>query len=125
MKYRYKILWVGLPLMRPMVFGRRYQLVEDLEVVWQVRGGPARRHVVPAGFVTDGASIPPAFWQMIGSPYAPEFITAAVVHDHMCELGWDVMEMSDLFLSLLIDSNVGRKKAAIMRASVYLYKSTF
>ena len=35
---------------------------------------------VPAGFVSDGASIPKAAWSIIGSPF-DEFLEEAVVHD--------------------------------------------
>jgi hypothetical protein len=36
---------------------------------------------VPAGFVTDGASIPQAFWSLIGSPFTGLYRVAAVFHD--------------------------------------------
>lgn len=120
-----KILWVGVPLMVAMPFQRRYMLDRDLEVNWMTEGEKAKQVIIPRGFVTDGASIPRAFWSIIGSPYLPEFITGAIVHDWMCEQNWEVNEMSDLFLALLIDSNVDSRKAEIMRASVYLYKSHF
>jgi hypothetical protein len=38
-----------------------------------------------AGAVIDGASIPRAFWSVIGSPFAGEFRNASVVHDVACE----------------------------------------
>jgi len=37
---------------------------------------------VPEGFITDGASIPRAFWVLIGHPFA-EYAQAAVIHDYM------------------------------------------
>ena len=40
-----------------------------------------RKWEVPAGFVTDGASIPREFWSLIGSPYTGEYRVAAVFHD--------------------------------------------
>jgi hypothetical protein len=36
---------------------------------------------VPAGFQTDGASIPPAFQWAVGSPADPEYFAAALAHD--------------------------------------------
>lgn len=36
---------------------------------------------VPAGFVTDGASIPNEFWGIIGSPFTGKYRVAAVFHD--------------------------------------------
>jgi hypothetical protein len=38
-----------------------------------------------AGAAIDGASIPRAFWSVIGSPFAGEFRNASVVHDVACE----------------------------------------
>lgn len=44
----------------------------------------AERHVsVPAGYLTDGASVPQLFWNMI--PPWGKYGQAAVVHDLLCE----------------------------------------
>ena len=37
---------------------------------------------IPEGFMTDGASIPKAFWSIIGHPFA-KYAQAAVIHDYM------------------------------------------
>lgn len=48
----------------------------------------ATRHgvtwTVPAGFVTDGASIPTVCWPIVGNPYAPSSLRPAILHDWMC-----------------------------------------
>lgn len=36
---------------------------------------------VPAGFVTDGASIPRALWSIVGSPFTGAYRVAGVLHD--------------------------------------------
>jgi hypothetical protein len=36
---------------------------------------------VPAGFVTDGASIPMELWGLVGSPFTGKYRVAAVFHD--------------------------------------------
>ena len=38
---------------------------------------------VPAGFVTDGASIPRPLWRAVGHPFKTDYIEAAVIHDHL------------------------------------------
>lgn len=43
-----------------------------------------RRYTVPAGFLTDGASIPPLMWPVVGHPYSPSSLRAAILHDWMC-----------------------------------------
>ncbi len=40
---------------------------------------------IPKGFCFDGASIPRAFWRLIGSNTDNTFLIAAMVHDFMCE----------------------------------------
>ena len=39
----------------------------------------------PAGAVVNGASIPRAFWSLIGGPFEGKFRNASVVHDVACE----------------------------------------
>lgn len=39
---------------------------------------------VPAGTIVDGASIPKAFWSIIGGPFEGSYRNASVVHDHYC-----------------------------------------
>jgi hypothetical protein len=38
----------------------------------------------PSGSVVNGASIPRAFWSLIGGPFAGQFRNASVVHDVAC-----------------------------------------
>ena len=38
---------------------------------------------VPAGFRTDGASIPRLLWRCIGHPFRTAYVEAAVVHDYL------------------------------------------
>lgn len=41
--------------------------------------------LAPAGAVVNGASIPQAFWSLIGGPFEGRFRDASVVHDVACE----------------------------------------
>jgi hypothetical protein len=45
----------------------------------------AERWEAPAGSVVNGASIPRAFWSLIGGPFEGKFRDASVVHDVACE----------------------------------------
>lgn len=40
---------------------------------------------VPAGYVTNGASVPWGLWNIVGGPYDGPYRDAAVVHDYFCE----------------------------------------
>lgn len=39
---------------------------------------------VPAGEKVDGASIPQAFWSIIGGPFEGPYLKASVIHDYFC-----------------------------------------
>jgi Protein of unknown function (DUF1353) len=39
----------------------------------------------PAGYVTNGASIPPSLWAVVGGPFDGPYRDAAVLHDYYCE----------------------------------------
>ena len=38
-------------------------------------------HVIEKGFRFDGASIPAAFWLLVGHPFDPDYVCAAAIHD--------------------------------------------
>ena len=40
---------------------------------------------VPSGTRVDGASIPPAFWSVIGGPFSGNYLQASVIHDFYCD----------------------------------------
>ena len=61
--------------------GRSMTLVEPFAYV----DPRAARWDAPAGSVVDGASIPRAFWSLIGGPFEGRFRDASVVHDVACE----------------------------------------
>jgi hypothetical protein len=44
------------------------------------------------GYQTDGASIPPALWALIGSPFTGNYRRAAIVHDVACDDAGDDYE---------------------------------
>ena len=41
---------------------------------------------VPIGFITDGASIPPLVFSLIGSPWRGKYVEATIPHDYLCYL---------------------------------------
>lgn len=76
---------------------------------------------VPAGALTDGASIPRWLWAIVGGPYEGAYREAAVVHDRYCctrdEPWWKVHRM---FFDACIAAGVPRTKAKILYAGVLL-----
>jgi hypothetical protein len=72
----------GAPLLYPgkcpFYLGEKgYYLAEDYSFL-SYGGGV---HTVPAGFWFNGASIPPAFWQLTFSPFDPDIMPHALPHD--------------------------------------------
>jgi hypothetical protein len=61
--------------------GREMTLVEPFAYIDPRQA----RWEAAAGRVVDGASIPRAFWSVIGGPFVGEFRNASVVHDTACE----------------------------------------
>jgi hypothetical protein len=98
--------------------------VNKLEEAYEVAGDLATKATgavvrVPKFFQYDGASIPPAAWQVIGTPFQPRFMAAAVFHDwiyHTHQIGKD--DADDLFHDLLVANGVNKIKASLMLAAV-------
>ena len=61
--------------------GRHYKLTKDM-VVFSHRIGVT---IIPAGFVTDMASVPRGFWNLF--PPTGPYAKAAVYHDYLYQLG--------------------------------------
>lgn len=64
--------------------------------------------VVPTGFITDGASIPRAFWSFL-SPYGP-YCSAAVIHDWLYSPGnvrYTRLEADLIFKEAMFNLGIG------------------
>lgn len=73
------------------------------------------------GDKTDGASIPKWAQKFVGEPWTPEYLNAAVLHDHYSKSvrpvrGW--FETQRMFYEALLDSGVSWKRAAILYSGV-------
>lgn len=87
------------------------RFIDSAKVVWEAR----------ADLPTDGASIPGVFQPLIGSPFDPAFIKAAVIHDHYCD--WHVRPWTQthrVFYEALITGGVSQGTAKTMYFAVFL-----
>lgn len=76
---------------------------------------------VPAGFLSDGASIPDALWAVVGGPYSGPYRDAAVVHDYFCSTKhrpWQ--DVHDVFLEAALNRGTTDWKAQYMYAGILL-----
>lgn len=79
---------------------------------------------VPAGFVTDFASIPRIFWTFL--PPWGKYGKAAIVHDYLYQTGIRTRKVSDLiFLEIMENSCVNFITSRIIYASVRLFGGFF
>lgn len=96
--------------------GRSMTLVEPFAYV----DPRAIRWAAPAGAVVNGASIPRAFWSLIGGPFSGRFRDASVVHDVACESRdrpWQAVHT--MFYEACRCGGVGAVKAKTMYYAVF------
>lgn len=98
----------------------RWRLVEDFG--YESKAG--RIITVPAGFVTDFASVPRIFWPILPLSDAV-YDKAAVLHDYTVRnrrlLALSLMDCHRLFREVLRFSGTGRLKTAVMFGAVVCF----
>ncbi|AOT11123.1 DUF1353 domain-containing protein [Pseudoalteromonas luteoviolacea] len=98
-----------------------YELVEDFQYEYD-----CKVYWVPKFFQYDGASIPKMAYYLVGTPFNPRYMQAALVHDwlyHTHEL--DRVSADDLFYSMLLQAGVRMPTAVIMKRVVELFGSRY
>ena len=72
-------------------------------------------HLVPKGFVTDGASIPKLFWSVVGSPFTGLYCPAALIDDYFYYTKSTSRWYADkIFLECMKDLGVSKWKRVSM-----------
>jgi hypothetical protein len=98
-----------------------YKSSRGEKLVWQTDKWVGDEH---QSGTTNGASIPKWAWSIIGDPYDPAYLKAAIVHDHYCYKENRVRSWKDthiMFYDALVDLNVPATKAKTMFFAVYLF----
>ncbi|MCB1423175.1 MAG: DUF1353 domain-containing protein [Nitratireductor sp.] len=100
----------------PLADGR-WKLVTDL--VWEIgEKGTGYFYTVPAGEVTDLASIPRWAWTWFDRGNS-RYAKAAILHDHMvCNSGFSPITASAEFAAALLADGVGPRTVFIMGMAV-------
>jgi hypothetical protein len=107
----------------PNKLDEAYELMEDFG---RSRGRARPIFYVPKFFQFDGASIPAAFWQAIGTPFNPRFMVASVIHDwlyHTHRLS--KAETDNFFRRLLLVDLVPKWKADLMHLAVSKFGKSY
>lgn len=76
-------------------------------VVYQYADG--RTVTMPAGFMTDGASIPRILWSSVGSPFNGTYREPAFLHDYLYQTGYcrGRADADSTFLNAMKEHGVG------------------
>ena len=102
------------PNLRPVPNGNKYELLRDYGTTVDLVD-----IVVPRFFRYDGASIPPIAWQIIYSPFHPDVMLPALVHDWLYyNHQTDREQADDIFYYLLKDNGVDDYKCSTMWQAV-------
>jgi len=89
------------PHYHDLPMGRARRLINDVTVL--INGMP---HVIPAGFVTDGASVPRGLWNLF--PPFGRYNKAALLHDWLYQFGAMTRAQADwVFLEAMKELGVG------------------
>lgn len=74
---------------------------------------------VPAGYITDGASIPKFFQLFIGGPWTENYVKAAVIHDfYIRRKSVSAIDVHKVFYHALLASGTKRQRAEKMHFAV-------
>ena len=94
-----------------------YELLADYKVEYC-----NKEILIPQFFQYDGASIPRLAWPIIGSPYNPKLMEAAIVHDWLFYV--HILNRNDTnrnFYNMLLNAGMNKRKAKIMWISVQYF----
>lgn len=97
--------------------GRDMKLLEDFIYI----DPNGKTWKAPAEFIINGASIPKAFWTIIGGPYEDSYRKASVIHDYYCtppyKEKWQNVHL--MFYNACLTAGTDIKMAKLMYAAVY------
>jgi hypothetical protein len=99
--------------------GNIITLKEELVVKWH-----GRMFVVPAGFESDGASVPRFLWNLISPQIAPETLRAAVAHDFLYREqvpGWTRKDADEMFYDLIREDGLSWWRSKLAYTGVRLF----
>jgi hypothetical protein len=96
--------------------GRKMRLLSEFQYIDPKR----KKWIAPVGSIVDGASIPKAFWSIIGGPFEGKYRAASVIHDVACDHKVEPWEsVHEAFYWAMRASGVEAWKAKVMFAAVY------
>lgn len=105
---------------------KKYPFINKRDLKVRIEADNTYTFTIPKGYCFDGATIPRAFWRIIGAPTDNSFLIAALVHDVLCEnhnyINNNRKLSTEIFNALLETSKVGKFKRFLMKNSVDLFQ---
>lgn len=109
---------IDQPKLRPCPKENRYELIEDYTYSCSI-DGQGLEIKIPRGFLYNGASIPWFGWTATYTPFHPDVMLPALIHDWLYGSHETDRETADSILyQLLIENNVDKGVAEIMFQAV-------
>lgn len=94
---------------------RRMKLLEDFTYI----DPSGKKWVAKKGYKTDGATIPKAFWSIVGGPFDGQYREAAVIHDQYCDSKSEPStDVHRIFYYANRAAGVSERKSKILYAAV-------
>jgi hypothetical protein len=98
--------------------GRDMKLLEDVRYT----APDGKEWVAPKGSRINGASIPKAFWSVLGGPYEGNYRDASVIHDVECVRKTESWQnVHYMFYTAMRAKGVSEETAKVMYAAVYRF----
>lgn len=106
------------PWLEPVPGKDQYKLVVEYTLSVTVEETPIEI-TVPKDFIYDGASIPSFAWTLIYTPFHPDMMLPALIHDYLYKTHETDRDTADsIFYYLLIENGVEKITAEVMHAAV-------
>lgn len=99
--------------------GNVLTLLEDLHVTWC-----GKALTIPAGFESDGCSVPRILWGFLSPNIDPRTIRAAITHDYIYRntpVGWTRLEADELFYDFMVEDGFAEFKAGTAYYGVRIF----
>ena len=113
---------IKIAVHKEMFSGDIVTLLEELTVSWK-----NKTVTVPAGFQSDGCSVPEFLWDTVSPQIDPRTLRAAIVHDYLYRNalpGWTRKEADELFYDFMVEDGMSKFKAGIAYYGVRWFGST-
>jgi hypothetical protein len=106
-----------------VLFGSKARTVDT---IIYVEPDGLTQHVIPRGFVYDGATVPVWAWSLVGHPFVRPFRRPAALHDYYCMYKKISSKLAHkLFFYALRAEGISAWKAQLIYLSVLLFGPRF